>query len=218
MPATTTKNDRLKTFTELQSPGGIEDWPRAGAQFLKHCRCPRRCRWNFRRQTLTRTARVASKGREAGVPMRTAPARLLMHSDLYLSTRENATLRAMDTLATVGGSPSTAPTAKHSLCGSVSTVAAKLAHSLASTRLLSALSGALEVDPTPSARCLGVGTAFRPPICTTHHAFFSVICSAGSPRGQIQQVPSSAPTRSAPTPEALPACAHGNRRAQAFRQ
>ncbi|KAJ8107733.1 hypothetical protein OPT61_g8665 [Boeremia exigua] len=74
--------------------------------------------------------------------------------------------------------------------GAVSTVAARLAHSLVSTRLCAseASSGALDVKPDPSARCLGARTRLSdrqiaPPISRS----FPLICSTASSRGPIEQ-------------------------------
>jgi len=97
-----------------------------------------------------------------------------MHSDLYLSTREKCQT------VSYGYTCHRIELSEH--CTHCETLLVRCSvHSGGKHRAFSslntplfALSGALDVEPTPSARWLGgVGTAFRPPDYTTHHAFSS---------------------------------------------
>lgn len=97
-----------------------------------------------------------------------------MRSDLEHPLGKNARLFLMGTLATAWSSLSAAPTAKHRLrCSVHSGGKARPSSSLQHASIYQSHLG-LMVLPVLSARSLGAwAQAFRPPICTTHHALFS---------------------------------------------
>lgn len=133
-----------------------------------------------------------------------------MHSDLYLSTRENARLFSYGYTCHRIELPEHCTDCETLLVRySVHSGGKHRAFSSLNTPLF-ALSGALDVEPTPSARWLGdVGTAFRPPIRTTHHTFFPADLLCGLALRSNSAGTKSVPTRFAPMAEDLPARRHG---------